>query len=226
MLRHPLGLPRTGTPDGGSTAGTADRSPPAAGAAGDGGAGAGDGAAGAGDGAAGAGSVSAGSAAETATVREIVAQLASMPPDQARFLAGFAYILGRTAQADLRITEDETREMEQIVVTHGHIPEAQAIIVVQIARTRAELFGGTEDYLVTREFRKVSTNEQRLDVLRCCFLVGSVDDSITAEESSTLTEIADELAVDQAAVRALRAEFAESFSALQAMRKTRTEAAQ
>jgi len=221
VLRHLLGLPRTGTPDvggeggtnAGSQAGAGNASPAGAGGTNPGGP-------------AGAGDWTTGSAAETATVREIVAQLASMPPDQARFLAGFAYILGRTAQADLRITEDETREMEQIVVTHGHIPEAQAIIVVQIARTRAELFGGTEDYLVTREFRKVSTNEQRLDVLRCCFLVGSVDDSITAEESSTLTEIADELAVDQAAVRALRAEFAESFSALQAMRKTRTEAAQ
>ena len=169
------------------------------------------------------GSWTADSAAETATVREIVAQLASMPPDQARFLAGFAYILGRTAQADFHVTGDETRQMEQIVAEHGHIPEAQAVIVVQIARTRAELFGSTEDYLVTREFRRIATDEQRLDVLRCCFLVGAVDGSITAEESSTLTSIADELGVDQAAARALRTEFAETFSALQSMRQARTE---
>lgn len=160
-----------------------------------------------------------GAAAETTTVREIVKQLASMPPDQARFLAGFAYVLSRAAQADLHVTDDETRRMEQIVVNHGRIPEAQAVIVVQIARTRAELFGPTEDYLVTREFRKVATNEQCHDVLRACFLIGAADGAITAEESSTLTAIAGELGVDQEAVRTLRAEFAETFSALQAMRR-------
>ena len=162
-----------------------------------------------------------GSTADTATVREIVAKLESMPPDEARFLAGFAYILSRTANADLHVTEDETQRMEQIVVEYGHISEAQAIIVIQIAKTRADLFGPTEDYLVTREFRKVATDAQCLDLLRCCFLVGTADGTITAEESGTLSSIADELAVDAVAVRRLRAEFAEQSAALQAMRKAR-----
>jgi tellurite resistance protein len=162
-----------------------------------------------------------GSTAETATVREIVAKLESMPPDEARFLAGFAYILSRTANADLHVTEDETQRMEQIVVEHGHVSEAQAIIVIQIAKTRAELFGPTEDYLVTREFRKVATDAQCLDLLRCCFLVGTADGTISAEESGTLSSIADELAVDAVSVRRLRAEFAEQSAALQAMRKAR-----
>src|SRR4051794_1182863 len=81
---------------------------------------------------------------ETATVREIVAKLDRMPRDQARFLAAFAYVLGRTASGDLHVTDDETRVMEQIVGEHGHIDEAQAVIVVEIAKTRADLFGATE----------------------------------------------------------------------------------
>ena len=166
------------------------------------------------------GSWTQGSGAETATVRAIVAQLESMPPDAARFLAGFAYVLSRTASADFHVSDDEVRQMEQIVVTHGHIPEAQAVIVVQIARTRAELFGPTEDYLVTREFRRVATDDQCLDLLRCCFLVGAADGTITAQESGTLSSIADELGVGQADLRRLRAEFAEQFAALQAMRRT------
>ena len=83
----------------------------------------------------------------------------------------------------------------------------------------AALFGPTEDYLVTREFRRVATDEQCLDLLRCCFLVGAADGTITAEESGTLASIADELGVDQGEVRKLRAEFAERFAALQALRK-------
>jgi uncharacterized tellurite resistance protein B-like protein len=159
---------------------------------------------------------------ETATVRAIVAQLESMPPDAARFLAGFAYVLSRIANADFHVTDDEVRRMEQIVVDHGRISEAQAVVVVQIARTRAELFGSTEDYLVTREFRRVATDEQCLDLLRCCYLIGAADGTITAEESGTLSSIADELDVDQAAIHALRAEFAEQFAALQALRRSRT----
>ena len=38
------------------------------------------------------------------------------------------------------------------------VPEELAVIVVQIAKTRAELFGPTEDYLVTREFKRVATD--------------------------------------------------------------------
>lgn len=162
-----------------------------------------------------------GAATETATVRAIVSQLEQMPPDEARFLAGFAYIISRTANADLHVTDDETRQMERIVVEHGRIPEAQAVIVVQIAKTRAELFGPTEDYLVTREFRRVASDEQCLDVLRCCFLVGAADGTISAEESGTLSSIADELGIEEPAVRRLRAEFAEQFAALQELRRRR-----
>jgi uncharacterized tellurite resistance protein B-like protein len=203
VLRRLIGLPRTPGAAGSGSATDAGR---------------GGGASGDASGAAG-GGWTRGSAAETATVREIVAKLESMPPERARFLAGYAYILSRTAQADLEISEDETRRMEEIVIKYGNIPEAQAVIVVQIAKTRAELFGPTEDYLVTREFRKAATDEQCLDLLRCCFLVGAADGSITAEESGTLSSIADELGIDSAAARALRAEFAETFAALQTMRR-------
>ena len=103
---------------------------------------------------------------ETETVRQIVAELDALPPDRARFLAGFAYVLSRTAQADLDISDGETREMERVVIEHGRIPAAQAVIVVQIAKTQSRLFGSTENYLVTREFRAVATDEECLDLLR------------------------------------------------------------
>lgn len=215
VLRRLIGLPRTSDQDQPDPAGSAAPT--------EGGPGSSE-ASGAAPGARTSGRTSRGArrdatAAETATVREIVAQLESMPLDEARFLAGFAYVLSRTAHADLRVTEEETRRMEEIVTAYGHLQGPQAVIVIQIAKTRAELFGPTEDYLVTREFRKVATDEQCLDVLRCCFLVGAADGQISAEESSTLSSIADELNVDPAAARALRAEFAEMFAALQSMRE-------
>lgn len=163
-----------------------------------------------------------GDAAETETVRQIVAELDAMPPDRARFLAGFAYVLSRIAQADLDISDSETREMERVVEEHGRIPAAQAVIVVQIAKTQSRLFGSTENYLVTREFRAVATDDECLDLLRCCWLIGAADGTITAEESGELNAIAEELGVEAMAVRALRAEHAEQFAALRAMRQARS----
>jgi uncharacterized tellurite resistance protein B-like protein len=130
---------------------------------------------------------------ETRTVRKIVAELEAMEPEQARFIAAFAYILSRVANADLHISAEETRKMEEIVQENGHIPENQAILVVQIAKSQNQLFGGTEDFLVTREFRDISTLEQRRELLDCLFRVSAADDSISSQEESHVRQIASEL---------------------------------
>jgi hypothetical protein len=157
-------------------------------------------------------------AGETATVRRIVASLEALPPADAQYLAGFAYILSRAAQADLEISDVEAREIERLVVEHGKLSEAQAIIVVEIARLQARLYGETEDYLVTREWRRAATDEQAIGLLRCCYLVGAVEDGISAAESATLTELASELGLDEPTAARVRAEFAPQIAALRALR--------
>lgn len=156
---------------------------------------------------------------ESATVRRIVNELETMPAERARWLAGFAYVLGRAANADLEMTADETRLMEQIVMEHGGVPEAQAVLVVEIAKQQERLVGGTEDYLVTREWATHASEDDRLALFRCCFLVTAVDDSITAEESAVLNEIGQELQVDSASISKIRAEFGDKFEAVRAMRR-------
>ncbi|MDQ6794178.1 MAG: TerB family tellurite resistance protein [Chloroflexota bacterium] len=130
---------------------------------------------------------------ETATVRRIVARLEALPHDQARYLAGFAYVMSRAAQADLDISAEETAVMERSVVELGGIDEAQAVLVVEMAKLQARMQGATEDFLVTREFARIATEEQRLAVLRCCFAVSAADNSISATEASVVNEIAREL---------------------------------
>ena len=120
---------------------------------------------------------------DTDTVKRIVAELDSLPAERARFLAAFAYVLSRVAHADSRITADETDAMREIVQKLGHVPEAQAVLVVEIAKHQARLFGGTENYLVTREFRELATAAQRLDLLDCVFAVAASDGAITSAPS-------------------------------------------
>jgi len=157
-------------------------------------------------------------AAETATVRKIVAQLEALPADRARLLAGAAYVVSRAANADMSITDDEVVLMEQTLVERTGVSEAEAVIVVEIARQQARLFGSTEDYLVTREFKRVSTPEQRLGVLRACFLVAAANDEISSPESAVLNQIATELEIDPADFDAVRTEHREQLSVVRAIR--------
>ncbi len=156
--------------------------------------------------------------AETATVRRIVAELDALPPPQRRFLAGFAYVLSRAAHADLDVSDAETRLMEEIVMRIGGLPAAQAVLVVEIARHQGSLYGGTEDYLVTREFAASSTEEQRMALVEACFAVVAADHVISAEEYAELTQIATELGLSRPQLNTIRRQYREHLAAIQRMR--------
>ncbi len=132
-------------------------------------------------------------AGDTDTVRKIVGELEALDPQRARYLAAFAYILGRVAHADLDISAEETRKMEEILQRLGHLTEEQAILVVQIAKSQNRLLGGTENYLVTREFKEISSPEQRHELLDCLFAVSASDESISSAEEAQIRQIASEL---------------------------------
>lgn len=156
--------------------------------------------------------------ADTATVRRIVARLESLPPADARYLAAFAYVMSRAAHADLEISAAETAAMERHVAELGGIDAAGAVLVVEMAKLQTRLHGATEDFLVTREFGRIASHEQKLALLRCCFAVGAADDSISAEEASVVNQIARELDLSREDVNAVRVEFRERLSAIQALR--------
>jgi uncharacterized tellurite resistance protein B-like protein len=130
---------------------------------------------------------------ETETVRKIVQQLDDLEPERARYIAAFAYILSRVARADMNISDVETREMEQQVSRLSNLPTEQAILVVQIAKTQATLFGGTENFLVTQEFNRMASLEQKLALLECLFAVAAADKVISSVEDREIRLINDEL---------------------------------
>ena len=126
---------------------------------------------------------------QTETVRKITRELDSLDPERAKFIAAFAYLLGRAARADLNISPEETRIMEKIVMEHSGLPEEQAVIVIQIAKTQNILFGGTENYLVTREFNAIANHEQKMGLLDCLYAVAATEDFISTIEDNEISHI-------------------------------------
>ena len=139
-------------------------------------------------------------AGDTDTVRRIAAELDRLDPDRARYIAAFAYILGRVAIADREITAAETQAMEHIVAERGALPEAQAVMVVQMAKSQNVLFGGTEDFLVAREFGRMASYDQKLALLDCLFIVSVTDETITLAEEQEIARVALELKIEHADV--------------------------
>ena len=147
-------------------------------------------------------------------MRRIVEALERMEPEAARRLARFAFVLGRVARADLTVSGEETRAMERLVMQRGGLTEAQAVIAVQIAKSQNALFGGTDDYLVTRELAASTTRDEKLALLDCCFAVSAADDDITGEEEAELRKIATELGLANADLLAARASYRDSLAVL------------
>jgi hypothetical protein len=133
------------------------------------------------------------------TVRRIVSELDKLEPDRARYLAAFAYVLSRAAWADLHVTEEETAKM--------------------IAKNQNRLFGGTENFLVTREFRELASDAQRRDLLGCLFAVSAADEAITLDEESQIRQMASELGLSHADYIDVRSHYSDKRTVLRHHRK-------
>src|SRR5688572_28268292 len=141
---------------------------------------------------------------EFAPLRETLNALDQLEPDRARFLAAFAYLLGRVAHADQHVSAEETTAMEALVTEEGQIAADQAMVVVQLAKTSNLLFGGTANFLVAREFSAMASYEQKLALMRCLFAVSETDESISLAEEAEIHRIAKELGIQQPDLVALR----------------------
>lgn len=158
-------------------------------------------------------------AGDTETVRLIVGELEALDPEKARYVAAFAFLLARVAHADLQVSEEETRRMEQIVQAMGQLPMEQARLAVRLAKSQYNVSGGTEGFLVAREFREIATKEQCRELLDCLFAVSAADDSISGTEEGQIRQIASELGFELAELVEIRSAWADKRAVLKGLRR-------
>lgn len=157
--------------------------------------------------------------ADSQTVRRIIASLDAMEPQRARWIAAFAFLLCRVARSELVISDEESAAMERILRERGGLTEEQAVIVLQIAKSQAALFGGTENFLVAREFNQLATREQKLALLDCLFAVSAADESISTAEDSEIVRICAELRLPREEVVEARGRYRQHLAVLKGTAK-------
>ena len=153
-------------------------------------------------------------ASDTDAIRRIVSKINDMEPARARHIAAFAFILSRVANADRNISDEEVREMERIVMDWGGLPEEQAVLVVQIARNQNILFGGTDNFIVTREFAKSASRQEKIELMNCLFAVSAADNSISVVEETSIAEISRELGFSHREMIAIRSQYSDKRAVL------------
>jgi uncharacterized tellurite resistance protein B-like protein len=145
-------------------------------------------------------------------IDQIASQLDALPEDRARFFAAFAYVLARVAGADLSVEASEAAAMRGILVRVAGIPESDARLVVEIASAHMEALGGTQNYIVTREFKALATRAERIALLECLYAIAAADDLITGDESNEIRNIALECGLTHDEVLHTRARFKDKLA--------------
>jgi uncharacterized tellurite resistance protein B-like protein len=105
--------------------------------------------------------------------------------------------------------------MERILATQGALDQDQAMIVVQMAKHQNLLFGATENFLVTREFNRIATHEQKLALLDCLFAVAAAENLITVAEDNEIRKVARELGIEHHEIIEIRSRHREWLAVLQ-----------
>jgi uncharacterized tellurite resistance protein B-like protein len=144
---------------------------------------------------------------DEAPLRATLEALEHLEPARARYLAAFAYLLGRVAHADQHVSPDETRSMEAHVMEEGQVSREQAMLVVQLAKTSNLLFGGTANFLVARDFSGMATYDEKLALIRCVFAVCATDEAISMSEEGEIHRLAKELRIQHEDLTKLRVQY-------------------
>lgn len=139
----------------------------------------------------------------------IAERIDGLEPENARLLVAFAMVLARTARADLDISDDERSRMVDIVADFGELERSDADLVVELTTELADRHGGTQEYIATRELKRLARPADRERLLRCFFAVCAADDSITLLEEEEVRQMATELGFEHAEYTAARAAFRE-----------------
>lgn len=158
---------------------------------------------------------------EPESLRELTDRLSAMAPEDARFVAAFAYLLARVAGADLETAGDEREVIARRLETVAGLAPERAELLAESAIAAADTHAASDDHLVARAFREMASAEERLLLVRCLYAVAAADSNITTLEDNEVFEIATEIGVARGDVVALRSEWKEHLAVLKALPRER-----
>lgn len=149
-------------------------------------------------------------------------QLSRLEPARAELIAAFAGLLARVAYADDEISEPEVLRMERLIARQTGVSDDEARAISMIARQKTIALRGMENYLLTRRFNELASEEEKRGLIDCLYAVATADDLVTYVEDREIRKIADALLIAPSELQAIRAPYREKLEELQLLRKARS----
>lgn len=147
------------------------------------------------------------SSSESQVIREISNELKGLSAQESEFVAAYAFLLGRVAYADQDVSSEELGRIADILKSKASLSEGQAGLIAKMVQSLNENLGGTENYLVAREFHGFATHEQKKDLIDALFAVAAADESVSSEEEKEIKLIASELKLSANDVNLIRSKY-------------------
>jgi uncharacterized tellurite resistance protein B-like protein len=154
---------------------------------------------------------------EPESLIEMTRRLEALPPAEARMAAAFAFLMARIAGADLRADANERASMVERIEHFAGLTTERADLLVDAALEALEHHGATDNHLVARAYRDISSPEERLDLIRCLYAVAAADETITTDEDNEIFEVARVVGVSHSDVIALRSEWRSHLGTLKGL---------
>lgn len=150
-----------------------------------------------------------------ATALDAIADaLEHMDVAEARYIAAFAYLLSRVAHADHQVSEAERGSVQSMLEARAGLAPDRAAIVTTLATGQMMHVRGTQDYLVTREFAKMASHEQKRALLDGLYAVCASDSSIVTLEDNEIRRIASEIGLEHHDVVEIRHRYRDRLAVL------------
>jgi uncharacterized tellurite resistance protein B-like protein len=140
--------------------------------------------------------------------------LEHMEPAEARYIAAFAYLLSRVAHADHEISDAERASVERVLVEHAELSADRAALVTVLATNQMIHVRGTQDFLVTQEFARIASREQKRALVDALFAVSAADASIVTLEDNEVRRIASEIGLEHSDVVEIRQRYRDRLAVL------------
>jgi uncharacterized tellurite resistance protein B-like protein len=137
-----------------------------------------------------------------------------MDPAEARYVAAFAYLLGRVAYADHDLGPAERASIEAMLQERAGLAPDRAVLVTALAGVQILRGRGTQDFLVTREFAAVATPAQKRALVDCLFAVSASDEAIITIEDNEIRRVASEIGLQHAEVVEIRQKYRDRLAVL------------
>jgi uncharacterized tellurite resistance protein B-like protein len=112
------------------------------------------------------------------------------------------------------MSKEESQAIKERIMQVGGLPQHQAVLIVEMVKKQNELFGATQDWLVTREFNRIATHKQKLALLHCLFSVAAAEGGISSAEDTLIRQISSELKLDHEDFIAVRVTYCTHLNVL------------